>query len=604
MVVFFDALVDVDNGTNRLFRLPDVSRRTHGQSTRFASSTTMSLFSALSVARSALFINQLGQQVVGNNIANANTPGYSVRDLHQSTAPSQNYPSYSIGLGVKLAGITRRTDAQLLSQLRNSFSEANGANAQAQALGQIELLLGELGDNDVSSLLSQFFDSLNEVANQPQSEGARQLVVQHAQLLSGRIKDVFEGAQQLRSSINSEIQQDVGIANQLISGIADLNSKIVEAEVGQTGVETNSLRDQRDQLVTQLSEYLDVRVFEQDNGALNVIFQSAPLVSNDRYQLLQLNEESVNGNPTFRVSLEQTGIKITGGSGLIGGHLEARDEVVDSFIEDWNDFAGSFIDGFNRLHSRGQGLNAYSEITGSFSVDFPTVSLLNSGFDFPPESGSFQVLVTDSVTGQTKTHEIDIQLKGLTTDTSLEDLVDSINEIDGLSAEINNNGQLSISSDSSNIEFSFANDSSGALAALGINTFFEGNSAANIGVNSTILNDPTKLASSLGGPGLDTKLIVELARFGEQASDRFGGLSLRGSYESLVSDVALKSNGARSLAEGMASYAASLDQQHQALTGVNLDEEALKMLRYEQAYGAATRYLQTVNEMIDELLQI
>ena len=564
----------------------------------------MSLFSALSVARSALFINQLGQQVVGNNIANANTPGYSVRDLHQTTAPFQNYPSYSIGLGVKLAGITRRTDSQFLSQLRNSFSEANNANSHAQSLGQIELLLGELGENDVSSLLSQFFDSLNEVVNQPQSQGARQLVVQHGQLLATRIRDINEGAQQLRLSLNNEVQQDVGIANQIISEIADLNSKIVEAEVGQTGVETNALRDQRDQLVTNLSEYLDIQVFEQDNGALNILHQSAPLVSNTRYQLLQLNQESVDGVPTFRVKLEQTGIGITGGSGLIGGHLEARDEIVDTFINDWNEFAHSFIESFNRLHSKGQGLSAYQEVTSAFSIDFPTVSLANAGLGFQPESGSFQIFVTDVATGQTKTHNIDIELKGLTTDTSLQDLVDSIDSIEGISAEINSNGQLSITSDTSNIEFSFANDDSGTLAALGINTFFAGTDATNISVDSLLANDPKKLTSSLNGPGVDTELIVQLAGFGDSVSEHFGGLSLREGYESLVSDVALRSGGAQTLAEGLADYASSLDQQYQALTGVNLDEEALKMLRYEQAYSAATRYLQTVNEMIDELLSI
>ena len=564
----------------------------------------MSLFSALSVARSALSINQIGQQVVGNNIANANTPGYSARDLHQTTAPFQNYPSYSIGLGVKLAGITRRTDSQFLSQLRNSFSEANNANTHAQSLGQIELLLGELGENDVSSLLSQFFDSLNEVVNQPQSQGARQLVVQHGQLLATRIRDINEGAQQLRLSLNTEVQQDVGIANQIISEIADLNSKIVEAEVGQTGVETNALRDQRDQLVTNLSEYLDIQVVEQDNGALNILHQGAPLVSNARYQLLQLNQESVDGVPTFRVKLEQTGIGITGGSGLIGGHLEARDEIVDAFINDWNEFTHSFIEGFNRLHSRGQGLSAYHEVTSASSIDFPTVSLTNAGLDFQPESGSFQIYVTDVATGQTKTHDIDIELKGLTTDTSLQDVVDSIDAIEGISAEINSNGQLSISSDSSNIEFSFANDDSGTLAALGINTFFAGTDATNISVDSLLANDPTKLASSLNGTGIDTQLIVQLAGFGDSVSDHFGGLSLREGYEALVSDVALRSGGAQTLAEGLADYANSLDQQYQALTGVNLDEEALKMLRYEQAYSAATRYLQTVNEMIDELLAI
>jgi flagellar hook-associated protein 1 len=564
----------------------------------------MSLLSSLSVARSALFINQLGQRVVGNNIANANTPGYATRDLYQVTAPFQKYGNHSLGLGVQLGSISRRTSSHLLTQYRNTLGDANGVNAQAQTLTQLELLHGELGDSDVSTLLSQFFDSLNDVANQPESDGARQVVLQQAQLLTSRIRNIAGGAQDLRATLNSDIKNSVTSTNQLIHGIAKLNSQIVEDELGQTGIQTSSLRDQRDQLVTQLSEYLDVKIVEQDNGAVNILYQGSSLISNDRFQLLELSQESVKGNLTFRVSLEQSGIPVKGGGGILGGQIESRDNIVDTFIDQWNDFARKFIHGFNRLHSTGQGLTGFQGLTGSFQIDYPTKSLAKVGFDYPPNSGSFQLLVTDTETGQIKTTDISVHLEGLTTDTSLEDIVESINNVEGITAVINSAGQLSITSDTSNVEFSFANDTSGVLAALGVNTFFSGTDASNIGVNSTILNDPGKLASSTKGPGTDTELILQLANFADQKTALFGDRSLREGYESIISDTALKSNSASTLADGLIHYAASLGEQHQSLTGVNLDEEAIKMLRYEQAYSAATRYLQTVNEMIDELLSI
>lgn len=558
----------------------------------------------MSIARSALFINQLGQRVVGNNIANANTPGYSARDMHQTTAPFQIYSNYNVGLGVKLAGITRRTNSQLLSQYRDALSDANGANTQTQTLQQLELLLGELGTNDVSSLLSQFFDSLNEVANQPESEGARQLVVQTAQLLTGRIQSIAKDARSVRTNLNNDIKLSADTVNFLIEDIAELNSQIRNIELAENGTDASTLRDQRDQLITQLAEYIDIDVIENENGTASILYNNAAIVSHERYQKLEVEQVITGGVQLYQVKLEANGIPITGGKGILGGLIAARDDIVGSFINDWDKFANTLIHGFNQLHAQGQGLDGYSQVTSSFQVEFPTKSLGNIDFEFPPKNGSFQILVTNPKTGETKTHDIAVQIDGSTTDTTFEDLVESINAIEGIQASIDASGKLQIVSDSENVEFSFANDNSGILTALEINSFFSGKDALSIDVSSIIASDPRKLASSLSGAGQDTKLITMLAAFGEQSLEQLGNRSIREGYESIVSDIALQSGSSQALANGLIDYASSLNEQFLALTGVNLDEEAIKMMRFEQAYQAATRFLQTVNEMLEVLLTI
>ena len=157
---------------------------------------------------------------------------------------------------------------------------------------------------------------------------------------------------------------------------------------------------------------------------------------------------------------------------------------------DLDQFARDLIEQFNRIHSQGQGLQGFGEVTSTFATDDPTAPLDVNGLPIQVENGEFKIQVTDLGTGIGQTHSIRVKLQGGTDDTTLEDVQQAIDAISGLSSSITAEGKLRIEADTHLLKFSFQDDTSGLLAASGINTFFVGDSASTIDLNSVVRNDP------------------------------------------------------------------------------------------------------------------
>ena len=124
------------------------------------------------------------------------------------------------------------------------------------------------------------------------------------------------------------------------------------------------------------------------------------------------------------------------------------------------------------MFSGGQGLSGYDQLTSEFSVDAAGAALNEAGLEFTPASGSFQIILYNRNTGLTKTTDIHVDLNGAGKETTLADLAGQLDAIDGISAEVTATRCLRITSDGSDQQIAFANDTSGVLAALGLNTFF------------------------------------------------------------------------------------------------------------------------------------
>jgi len=163
---------------------------------------------------------------------------------------------------------------------------------------------------------------------------------------------------------------------------------------------------------------------------------------------------------------------------------------------------------------------------------------------------------------------------------------------------------VSISSDSEDLEFSFANDTSGILAALGLNTFFTGTTAKDIGVNSAIRADSTKFSVSRGGFGEDSENAVLLAGLFDAALDAQSGLSIANIYEQLVGNVAQTAAGIRAVSAGFRAFKNTLEGQHLAISGVNIDEEAINLIGLQRAFQASARVITTTNELLDTLINL
>jgi len=243
-------------------------------------------------------------------------------------------------------------------------------------------------------------------------------------------------------------------------------------------------------------------------------------------------------------------------------------------------------------------------VTGEFAVDDTVAALDQAGLTFNPVNGSFDVLVRNQQTGLTTTTQIRVDLNGLDEDTSLDDLAAALNSIDGLAAVVTPNRRLQITGDSSLVTFGFANDTSGALAALGVNTFFSGTGAGSIGVNELIQRDPAKFAASAGGIAEDTAIAVKLANLLDTPLGALGGSKLSVQYDRMIGEVSQGAAVTKSVADGFRTFHSTLDSQLLAIQGVNIDEEAIRMISYQRAFQASAKVISTINEMLDVLVNL
>jgi flagellar hook-associated protein 1 FlgK len=228
----------------------------------------------------------------------------------------------------------------------------------------------------------------------------------------------------------------------------------------------------------------------------------------------------------------------------------------------------------------------------------------SAGLDFTPVNGQFDLLIFNTRTGLTTPTRIEVDLNGLDGDSTLSSLASAIGDVDGVSAEISFDNELILRSDSEELQFGFANDTSGLLAAIGINTFFTGSRAKNLAVNQVLLTDGSKFSASADGIGVGTENGLRLIALHDASLDSLDGNSLTGLYDQLVNKTTQGSTVAQAVAEGLRVFESTLDAGAQAVSGVNLDEEAIRMISLQRTYQATARYISTLSELLDLLVNL
>jgi len=565
----------------------------------------MSLFSSIQLANNALIGAQIGLQVVGNNIANANTPGYLREEV--VLAPGQTYRVGNLlfGLGVDVIGIVQKVDLFLEERLRNSQSDLSNSEAQEQAYVQLETVIGELSDTDLSTSLQTFFASISDVINQPESVSVRNLAVLLGSTLSDEIKQLRQRVDTIRSDFNQRFLDVAGDVNRILREVADLNIRITTTEGGVTsGSQAVGLRDQRQLLMSELSKVINIKAVEQTDGSVTIFAGSDYLVFQGLTRDVEVVQASEDGAPAANVIVKDTKAAVQSTSGELAGIRTARDEILAGYLDNLDEFAQTLIFEFNKVYSGGQGQAGFSTIQGEFSVSDGTAKLDDAGLQFTPVNGSFEFHVVNNKTGLRKTEDVFVRLNGLKDDTSINDIVAQIDAIDGITANLTPTLELQIIGSGPDVKFTFGKDTSGALAALGINTFFSGSSASDIDVHETVRNDPGKFAASQNGTGVDVLNALELARFQDKRLDTAGGATLTGLYDTFTANTAQSSAVAQSVAEGFRIFNGTLEGQKLAVSGVSIDEEAIKMITYQRAFQAAAKFIKTVSDLLELLVQL
>lgn len=563
----------------------------------------MGLLGALQTGISGLQLSQRALEVTGNNIANAATPGYSRQRVIAAPALGQEVsPGVFVGTGVQLRSIVRLADEALLSRLRSSVSDQQGSLARRDLLAQVEAIHNELTDEGLGSRISVFFNSFSELANDPTDSALRTLTVQEGGSLADYISSVRADLTGLRNQVDTDLKNSVRKVNSILDQVASLNIQIAQQEAGLSGA--NGLRDERDTLLSELSEYVDITTIQQPSGPMDVFIGSLPIVlgGQNRGVTLELNSLNNGVSISLRVTADRSRLEPT--SGKIGQLMQSRETDVVDAINAIDAFASELIRQVNRLHSQGQSEKLFSTVTGTYEVRDRTVPL-NDGLaqlPIPPGNGVFNIHVTQKSTGTRVTQQIQINLNGGVGGTSLNDLAAAIDAVGNLSTSITDNGQLIITSDSPDFEFSFSDDTSGVLASLGINTFFAGSNASDISVNKVLTDDPSRLAVALGHVPGDNRTALAIAGLQDKALEGAGNQSLREYWNNHIEDFAIRLRQTEVKSESNRVVREGLQTQREGISGVNLDEEAISMLTYQRAFQGSARFITVIDELIQTLL--
>lgn len=565
----------------------------------------MSLWGTLNVGKTALTTNQLALQTVSNNIANVGNENYTRQVVRQGTnTPHEVRPGMFVGTGVNVDNIERMIDESVEQRLRAATGDAEGSQAASQWLTRVESVYNELSDQDLSTSMSTFFNSWSELANKPQEVGLRQVVVQNGDNLAQQLKTMRTQFDSLRSDLNDRLTGYVKDADAIASKIADINLQVSKAEKGIGSA--NTLRDQRDALLKDLSKLVNFTTAPGDAGMVNVYVGSEPLVMNgvSRGITTRTETDPDTGDITKTLVFKDNDGPIPATSGILGSAKQTL-ETIKGSVNGIDDLASNLIFELNKLHTSGQGLIGFDSISSTNIVTDPDAALTSelADLDFKPTNGSFVVHVKDKATGAVTSTLIDIDLDGNGTDTTLNTLASALDGIDNVSASVSA-GQLTIKSDSSAVELSFSQDSSGVLATLGIGGFYSGTDARDIAVQSEVKADPRLLAASRNGQPADNQTAKLIAALQEAPMSGLNGQSLKDVYQSQVNTIASQVQGAKQDADAAGVVVETLAAQRDAVSGVSLDEEAISLMRYQRAFQAASRVISATDEMIQQLLNL
>jgi len=335
------------------------------------------LTNALSIATQGLMAQEEALQVATNNIANANTPGYSREVLDLEETPPVSQGALWFGTGVSADKVESIRDQMLELSIDETTQQQGNAQAQSTALQQVEALFSD-PTQGIGSDLTAFFNSVNQLSTDPTSIPQRQSVLTAAGNLANDFHSTVAQVDTIQQNLDLNVTQSVNQINQLTTQIAALNGQI--APLQQLGQSAGTLEDQRDELIQQLSQLTSVQVIQTDQGETLATGNGTALVVGTQSFALTT---APNASGLQHIFAQGADITSTLTGGQLGGTLAVRDQSIPSLLSDLDGLASGLAANFNAAQKQGfdlngnQGQNFFAPVAGAGAA------------------GSFQVLATD-----------------------------------------------------------------------------------------------------------------------------------------------------------------------------------------------------------------
>ncbi|QAS53702.1 flagellar hook-associated protein FlgK [Halobacillus litoralis] len=504
----------------------------------------VSTFHGLEVAKRGLFTQQSALYTTGHNISNANTEGYTRQRVNfEQTGPyppaSRNRPEIpgQVGSGVEAGSIERVRVGFLDQQYRGESSKSGYYDTRSDALGRLENVMNEPSEDGLAKTMDRFWQSLQDLSVNPEDSGARSVVRQRGQAVA----DTFNYLSNTIQSMQKDIKTEVGVTekeiNSLASQINNINQQI--AEVEPHGMVPNDLYDERDRLVDQLSEHVNIEVKYEDTPS-----SADPL------------------------AMGKASISIVGNDGQ---PMEPPATLVNGAANEVNTLKVNYADGEVHASSIQVGDNA-SYAVEDFSSRGKLTGLLDSGgyMQDGEKQGSYSQMLSN----------LDRMATGFAREfNNVHTQGESLNSIEN-GDEVPN-------------FFNIDMEAEGVIEGV----------AGTIDLTDEIKADGDHIAAAVSDQAGDGENASNLADVQNEPNEIFGEeTSMDSFYESMIGTMAVETQEAERMSRNAGTLKGSVDEQRQSVSSVSLDEEMSNMIKFQHAYNAAARNITVVDEMLDRVI--
>lgn len=339
----------------------------------------MSINKLLDISKNSLLVYQKALAVTSNNISNANNPYYSRQIVVFGTETPDYLTGLSIGSGVKIDDIFRAKNQILENQIIGYNQKYSFADKQSSILQGLETLLSEPTDAGISNLIQNFFNSFEELANNPTSTPLRLNVIQSAQMLSSKFQNVYEGFLQNKNQLKQEATDTVTLINNYTEQINLLNKQIYESRI--KGNEANDLLDKRDEVIDKLSKIVNINVSIDKDNVANVSiggFFAADKIQFTKFKLSEVDGKLILTNDTQNAqpNVDESAQKVQVTSGELGAIVKTYNSTIPDYLKQLDTIGESIVKSVNEIHSKGYTITE-PQVTGiNFFEKYDTGSLV------------------------------------------------------------------------------------------------------------------------------------------------------------------------------------------------------------------------------------
>ncbi|WP_455756703.1 flagellar hook-associated protein FlgK [Sulfurimonas sp.] len=623
-----------------------------------------SIFNSLNIGYTGLNAAQIGIDTTGHNISNAETDGYNRQRVVTSAATPVGMTPGHIGNGAEVTDIKRIFDNFVFDRYTETYSQKEYSTIEKGTLEELSTYFPEIDGVGIKADLQEYYNMWQTFADNPDNDSIKLALAKQTETLSEHIKYTQEKVKSLQSEMNDQILVNINQVNSLAKELTEINVAIDVAESG-GAYSANDLRDKRNIIERDLARLVgaettmgqleaNIQVDSSANtktGSYTVSVNGFNIVDGASFHPLRITNAD-NQNGFYEISFEREdgsliameeelkGGKIGSLLNLRGGAIDntsgvPTDGVLQNTIAELDAFANGLIESTNNLYAK----NATNKMESNFLSLDPTSPII-SGSTLNVNEGAFALVVYDIDGNVIASRDIDINtgttLSGASGSNSIQGQMiaqgddnadgNASNDIDDLLSYSYNTAasgdyilEFSLDATSKAKGYTFAIEdkltttsfSSGTnfAGALGMNKFFDGDSASSIDLKFEFKENATLLGAGYTAVAGDNRLALDMVQhqfeaYDYEINDKTFNTTAYGMFDIIATEVGTATNSAIMRNETVSTQFNAIEMEYFSTSKVSIDEEMTNLIKYQTSYGAAAKIITTIDQMMQTLLGI